>query len=307
MVSQPRFSAFGLTVAAGFEVAGVADEGHSDADLTLRLAADDNLVEAWSGPADPPARSETTFADGCRYFVERGRGGDLLFGYGARASFLLEPGTSELLCAPGDPEAPAWRRVLLDSVLATVSMERGFEALHAGAVCGPAGVIAAAGQTGVGKTSLVLALLERGHELFSDDILALSTDDGAVLAHPGPPVMNVPGPQAAVGELLAELDDEAWVALDRPLPPPPQQPSALVILERDPGVPGAIERVTPPTPVALLPYALSSGRSPERRARRFHLLCDLAEAVPTYRLQSGSASPSETADLVEGVLARVSA
>ncbi len=59
-----------------------------------------------------------------------------------------------LRCAPTEPADPRWWRVVLDSVLFTVALLRGYEALHAGALATPGGVIAITAATGGGKSTL---------------------------------------------------------------------------------------------------------------------------------------------------------
>jgi hypothetical protein len=59
-----------------------------------------------------------------------------------RAIHHLSADASVLRCAPVDPNDPGWWRVVLDSVLFTVALLHGYEALHAGAIATPDGVVA---------------------------------------------------------------------------------------------------------------------------------------------------------------------
>ena len=51
----------------------------------------------------------------------------------------LSADASVLQCAPTDPTEQSWWRVVLDSVLFTVALLQGYEALHAAAVATPDG------------------------------------------------------------------------------------------------------------------------------------------------------------------------
>ena len=293
--------AFGLAVACEWELAGLPEPQASTGrpDLELRLASSGDVARAWSGPRPDPAMVETQ-QDGLPYRTERGAAGDHRMTYGDRASFHLSADGRTLLCAPADVEAPGWRRVLLDSVLATASLLHGFQALHAGAVLSPAGAVAFMGRTGGGKTTLVTELVRRGLPLVCDDILALSRDTrGRVIAHPGPPVMNLPtGAPAPPGRALAVIGAETWLAVKR-VAAGPAAVAAVCLLDRRPGatlavVPG------PASPLDLLAHGLRSGSAPERRQARFELLADLAAQADAYVLEADVHTPAaELADALE--------
>ena len=63
-----------------------------------------------------------------------GADGDVLIRYGHRAFFHLSADRRVLRCAPTERDDPIWQRVLLDTVLWTASLLRGYELLHASAV-----------------------------------------------------------------------------------------------------------------------------------------------------------------------------
>jgi hypothetical protein len=210
----------------------------------------------------------------------------------------------EVACgpAPGTVDDPGWRRYLLDSVLGSVALARGFEALHAGAVLTPAGIVAVAAGEGGGKSSLVAALVARRLPLFTDDLLMLA----AGLAHPGPALMNLPPGARVDGRRLAEVDGEAWVAVDRP-PIGPAPVAAVVLLER--GRAGAVtpqvERL-PASPLDLLPLSLQGGSTPERQRSRFEACAGLAESAALLRLSAPlDTTPAELADAVVAALGDV--
>lgn len=61
----------------------------------------------------------------------------------------------------------------------------GSESLHASAVKMEGGVVAFCAQSGTGKSTLAYALSRRGHQLWADDVVALSVPEGdsAVITH----------------------------------------------------------------------------------------------------------------------------
>jgi hypothetical protein len=292
--------AFGLDFACAFHLPGIPALQAASPTLQIRLAEPAAVQDAWSGPAPSPAVAELV-QDGLPYRAERGAAGDHRFSYGDRATFHLSAGGNTLLCAPLDAEAPEWRRVLLDSVLATASLLSGYEALHAAAVLGPDGAVALMGRTGGGKTTLAAELLRRGHPLFCDDVLALSRD-GGILAHPAPPVMNLPaGAPAPPGQALAAIGGETWVAVDRAASEPAPV-AAVCLIDRRPGARPAVVP-GPASPLDLLVHGLRSGNAPGRRQSRFELLSDLAAQTPAYVLEADTrTTAAEMADLLENAV-----
>jgi hypothetical protein len=267
--------------------------------LLIDLAEASEVAAAFSGSCVPPAVAGAT-VDGAPWSVERGEAGDLLMTYDDCVTFHLDSAATHLLCAPSDPSGTRWQRVLLDSCLTTAALQRGHEALHAGAVLVNGKAVAISGRTGAGKTTLVNELLSRGHELVTDDILVLSHQGDVILAHPGPPLMNVPAAAdpSTRGEVLAELDDGAWVKLPATATEPVRL-AAIYILQRGAGERNAIVEVADPA-TFLLGLGLDSGSSPQRRLARFDLLSTVASAVPVRRLTADlTTSPAELANMIE--------
>ena len=179
--------------------------------------------------------------DGAPLVVERGIAGDHRFVHGTRAVHHLSPDASVLQCAPSDPADPSWWRVVLDSVLFSVALLQGYEALHAGAIATPDGVIAITAASGGGKSTLLSELLQRGLALMADDVLVLaSRGTDPPLAHPAAPLMTVPATriptlrQESPAETISSLEQERWIAV--PVHPEPLPLKALVVLDRQPGL-----------------------------------------------------------------------
>jgi hypothetical protein len=95
---------------------------------------------------------------------------------------------------------PSWRwhRPLYAQVLPLAATLQGFELFHASAVALEGRAVAVVAESGTGKTSLAVALLARGAELITDDVLALESTDGGIVAHPGVPFGNIAADQLAL-------------------------------------------------------------------------------------------------------------
>lgn len=274
--------------------------------MTLRLTEKHEVIDRWSVAAGAPAW-QTTFPNDHHVRCEQGQAGDHLFTFGRRATFHLDREARTLLCAPTDPESLSWQRFLFDTALQCASLIRGFEALHASAVCAPEGVAAFVAAPGGGKSALAAELVRRGHSLFSDDVLALSRANGKVLAHPGPPLMTLPAEEYGVmpqmGDSLGVLPDDgtAWVRV-RQAGGDPQPLTKLFVLDRRRGEETQAIR-EPVGGGRLLPHMLSLNRDPARALSRSGLLDELIGSLPVYRLQaSQDGDLPELADVVEDSL-----
>jgi len=305
------FSAFGLRVAARFALPELTELTEDEHDLELILSAPSAAAGAFSGPASPPRVREALLGDGCIFRTERGQHDDFLISYDPRASFHLDASASTVLCDPRDHDDPAWRRFLLDSVLGTAALVRGFVGLHAAATVTEHGLIAVAAGTGGGKSTFTAELLRRGGSLFTDDLVFMRRTDEGVIAHPGPPLMNMALDMpagleaAALGQVVAELDGELWTRVTRP-PVSPRRLDAIVLLERRTlvGDDDIVVDTLAPSLMPLLPHGLDTSGDAARAARQFELLSDLAEQARLLRVHASmSAVPAALVDSVLGALA----
>jgi hypothetical protein len=272
--------------------------------LQVRTVTAQSLAESWSGFAEIGWEG---LIDGAPFVVERGIAGDHRFVHGAhpdqggapadetRAVHHLSADVSVLQCAPADPGDPSWWRVVLDSVLFTVALLQGYEALHAGAVATPDGVIAITAASGGGKSTLLSELLGHGLPLMADDVLVLApkgTDPP--ISYPAPPLMTVPTSRipmlgaADPPEPICALEDELWIAVF--VHPEPLPLKALVVLDRQPGLDFFIDKIDDQL-APLLGSLMSFPSSPERQRARFELASVLASKTTLWRLAADVDTP----------------
>lgn len=108
--------------------------------------------------------------------------------YGAH---LLSKDASQLACFPEGLDDGAWQRLLIAQVLPFAALLHGLEVFHASAVVKEGDAIAFLGPSRSGKTSLALELCSRGARFMADDVLAVESRDGRLLANPGSPIAGV--------------------------------------------------------------------------------------------------------------------
>jgi hypothetical protein len=268
--------------------------------LALRVTSAQAVERSWSGRA---ALGWQATIEGARFLVEVGVAGDHRFLHEGRSVHHLSADRRLLRCAPLADEDPLWWRVVLDSVLFSVALLHGYEALHAAAVAGGDGAIAITAASGGGKSTLVSALLARGLELLADDVLVLETRGSGrrPLAHPAPPLMTVPTsglPLLAAIEpppvAISSLADERWMAV--PVHPEPLPLASLVVLDRRPGLPTELRAIESPLAPLMGSLMVFPGGE-ERRRARFELASVLACEVPLWRLTADlRTQPEELAD-----------
>jgi len=274
-----------------------------DSPLLVRLATRAEIAASWSGRKE--IGWEATI-DGAPFVVERGVAGDHRFVHGADpaagegttlAVHHLDADAGLLRCAPSDADGPLWWRVLLDSVLFTVALLRGYEALHAGAVASEDAAVAITAASGGGKSTLLAELVRRGHDLIADDVLVLErSDERGLIAHPAPPLMTVPAAVRGQGadtpeRAICAIGEERWIAVR--VRAEPLALRALVVLDRRAGSGVSIEEIREPL-ATLMGSCLRFPRSPARERRRFELASALSTQTRLLRLAADVDTPPKT-------------
>lgn len=310
--------AFGLDLLSDLRPPGAwREQAPSGPTVHLLGASPQAIAEHWSG-LDAVGWEATV--DGASFVAELGRGGDYRFVHGERpaddgsprlgtlAVHHLSADGQVLCCAPTNSGEQSWWRTVLDSVLFTVALLHGYEALHAAALATPdGGVIAITAATGGGKSTLLSELLRRGLSLMADDVVVLESrgPESLPLAHPAPPLMTVPAerlaPLAIGGEPICSPPGEHWIAVpthSRPLPM-----TTLVVLDRRPGSKLSLTRIDDslaPLAAALLNFP----RTPARARARFELASVLATRTELVRLTADVHTPVEDLADALGALGR---
>jgi hypothetical protein len=108
--------------------------------------------------------------------------------YGAH---LLSVDGRRLSCFPEGRPDGAWQRLLVAQVLPFAALLHGLEVFHASAVVYDGRAVALLGPSRSGKTSLALALGDRGARFLADDVVAVEARDGKLFANPGSPIAGV--------------------------------------------------------------------------------------------------------------------
>jgi hypothetical protein len=111
-----------------------------------------------------------------------------LLRFAACGDFIISADTTSIKCRPL-PQTPkvSVRHVLLDQVIPLLLSRREHVVLHASAVLTSIGVIAFAGKSGRGKSTLAASFAKGGYALLADDCLVLRAEPTGWLAIPSYP------------------------------------------------------------------------------------------------------------------------
>ena len=170
------YHAWGLSIASFAELplppADPADAAKS-ADVWVTAAA---II-----PPEPIPSLTGYLIDGDSIYLQRPGIGRFEIRAGSDVIAELDPGYSDLDVAS----------FVVGAALGVILHQRGLLVLHACAVELGGRVVAFAGGSGAGKSTIALALLARGARLVTDDVLALRVGRDSVLAIPGAPIQKL--------------------------------------------------------------------------------------------------------------------
>jgi hypothetical protein len=128
------------------------------------------------------------------------------------ANLLLDGGRSAIVEPAAGLDELALREVVLGLALPVLLHQRGFLALHASAVDIDGCAVAFSGHSGAGKSTMLGAMIARGYDLVTDDVLAIEFPKNAPhQVHPAfSQVKLVPEAAAALGhspETMSRIAD----------------------------------------------------------------------------------------------------
>jgi hypothetical protein len=224
-------------------------------------------------------------------------------GFGA---YQITPDGQRVFVAPGAAQPWRWQRLLTAQALPVAALLQGLELFHASAVQIHGRVVAFAGASGAGKTSIAAELLVAGATFVSDDVLALERKGDIVIAHPGPALMNLRGStldareRARLGVEVGRDEGGSRLLVRRKARSAPLH--AIYLLRRGGRSAGGIrlERLSPPAPAQLLGAAFGTAiRTPARLVGRLDLCAHIARLTPVFSLEAPApATPDALAETV---------
>ena len=198
------------------------------------------------------------------------------------------------------------RDIFVRGVLPTVMLARGYEALHAGAIIEPSGVVGLCANSGTGKSTLSLALASSGAGHFADDTLLYQIVSGLPVA------FRLPVPVRVDASARAVLTDSPAAGVSQS-PTPPEAPIRRIYhLVRDPELAASRPAFVSVPPASrfetLLTHAHPFDMGDEDRRRAFiESLMTLARNVEICecRFAPDLAALPALADSIRGHAARV--
>ncbi len=107
------------------------------------------------------------------------------------ARYLVSDGCEILIDPVPDAESDAIRLFLLGSAIGALLHQRSILPLHASAIRVNEGVVAFAGNSGVGKSTLAASFMKNGCQVVADDICAVSVASGVPLVCSGSPNLKL--------------------------------------------------------------------------------------------------------------------
>lgn len=185
-----HYRAYGLRFCSDIDLSWPVVPGGCGSDVKVRFGAVPRTLEA---PADAHGYWQT--APGAYLLNADGADG--------AARYIVSEQGRRIRVAPAD-DRDTHIGGLLGSVLAACLQMRGILTLHASAIETAAGAVLFAGHSGVGKSTLLAALVERGYAMLADDIT------GIILDEAGLPVALSAFPQTRLWADSLDALDESW-------------------------------------------------------------------------------------------------
>jgi hypothetical protein len=234
-----------------------------------------------------------------REYHEHASGGDLIrtVSYGEH---LIADGGRTVLSAVEGVRKDRWQRFVLGQVLPATAGIQGLEIFHASAVSVNGGLLAFAGNSGVGKSTLAGVLIEAGATFFADDVLAVDVTISGTMGYPGIGLMALPLEQIE----QYGLEKSVWMTvgekglLKRHGERSAQPLKAFVAMVPDESV--EKPQFLPCAPNRLMASTFDAlSRGPERLRRLLRVCASLASDSRAFELRFSSRSePAAIADAI---------
>lgn len=191
-----------------------------------------------------------------------------------------------------------WQRFVVGQVLPVMASVQGLEIFHASAVSLPDGVVAFAGQSGVGKSTLAGAMIDGGASFYCDDVLAVEVTISGTTAFPGPALRSVAPTDAAAGGAKVAWADESKAVIESDGDREARPIRAFIALVRDETVEEPLFAPCPPNRLMASTFD-ALPRSPERLRRLLRVCAELAAGARAMELRfSARVPPSVLAEAV---------
>lgn len=218
------YSAYSLNILSDVTLPGYSQESNAGASVTIRKTLRDTAL------IPPSARKEVA--------ASRTKNGlEFVFPFGSK--YVVSEGKVITIVSNRDADPRLEILALQGVIFAALMSQRGMMVLHASAIeLGGKGIVVI-GDKGQGKTTLGLKLLSSGGRLLSDDVTALSFEQGRAMIHPGPPVIKAwPDALGYVGvdphccpKLFDETDKRLYCVPDSQTSATPVELSRLFFLQ----------------------------------------------------------------------------
>jgi hypothetical protein len=169
------YAAFGLCIRSDLELPELISRACGTPDITIRLS-----------PVNPDPLLDPV--ENCVYATER----DVCLQWDQVGAFQVLDGREILVQPDPNAEDRLVRWVLLGAVVAVLLHQRGLFVLHASAVAVEGEAAVFIGAKGQGKSTTAAMLCDRGHQLLSDDVVALMPNvSGVPVLLPGYPELKL--------------------------------------------------------------------------------------------------------------------
>lgn len=153
-----KYEAFGLSIFSELELPELIEADFDIPDITINLGDTPNTIENDLLPHRPLLSINKT-----QYLQKL-----------PVATFFVEDGKKITVSPNNDSDEDSVRLFMFSNAFAAILHQRSFLCLHTSAFNFNAKAILITGESGSGKSTTLMALLQKGHDFFSDDVCVLT-------------------------------------------------------------------------------------------------------------------------------------